>query len=93
MIRTLAQWLLAIALLGLAIASLLPLIESNAWWVRILDFPRMQFAALLIVLGAIWLALGGAPQRSRGWPSPRWSSPRSAITATGSGRTSRSPPR
>ncbi len=60
MIRTLAIWLLAAVLLGLAVASLLPLIESNAWWVRLLDFPRMQFAALLIVLGALWLALGGA---------------------------------
>ncbi|MEH6641676.1 endonuclease/exonuclease/phosphatase family protein [Vreelandella glaciei] len=34
----------------LAVVSLLPLIDSNQWWIRILDFPRLQEAIALLVL-------------------------------------------
>lgn len=39
----------------LALGSFLPLIETDAWWVRWWDFPRVQIAFLLIVLLAIHL--------------------------------------
>lgn len=55
--------LVAALLLLAAVASFLPLIETNAWWVRYLDFVRLQLAVLLLVLVAAMLAL-------RGWRSP-----------------------
>lgn len=49
-------WLVA-ALLGLALlASFLPLIETNTWWVRYMDFPRLQLAIVLVVLLAAFVA-------------------------------------
>ncbi len=33
----------------LAFATALPLVDANAWWVRIFDFPRAQLAALMVV--------------------------------------------
>jgi endonuclease/exonuclease/phosphatase (EEP) superfamily protein YafD len=50
---------LALYLLGAIaiVATLLPLIRKEAWWIRIFDFPRMQIALLaLIVLAAdlVW---------------------------------------
>ena len=43
--------------LPLVLATLLPLIPSNEWWIRIFDFPRAQIAALLAIL---LLGLGAA---------------------------------
>ena len=39
----------------LSAASFLPLVETNAWWVRYLDFPRLQIA--LALTGALVLYL------------------------------------
>lgn len=51
---------LAVGLLLLSVAaSLLPLIETNAWWVRYFDFMRLQVAASLVVLLAGIILLGG----------------------------------
>lgn len=36
----------------LVIATLIPLIESQRWWVRVFIFPRAQFAILLVLVGA-----------------------------------------
>ena len=47
--------ILAIALSLLIAASFLPLLETDAWWVRMLDFPRLQFLLALAVLGALFL--------------------------------------
>lgn len=44
----------------LTAASLIPLIESNTWWIRYLDYPRLQFAAALSALLVIHLFLRGA---------------------------------
>ena len=47
---------LCLALLAVvATASLLPLIETNIWWVRFLDFPRLQFTVLTLVLLTLYL--------------------------------------
>jgi endonuclease/exonuclease/phosphatase (EEP) superfamily protein YafD len=48
-----------ILLLLAAIASLLPLIETNAWWIRLLDFPRLQLATVMGVLLLVYLVVRG----------------------------------
>ncbi len=50
---------LALALLSLALicATLLPLLRSDAWWIRIFDFPRIQFAVLIVLTLAGYVAL------------------------------------
>jgi endonuclease/exonuclease/phosphatase (EEP) superfamily protein YafD len=50
----------------LAVASVLPFAETNVWWIRALDFPRLQYALGLIVVGVLYLILGG-PRRIGGW--------------------------
>ncbi len=60
-------WITGLALLGLGTMSLLPLVDTDAWWVRYLDFPRLQFSALLLLVWAVF-ALTGAWRRGAG----RW---------------------
>lgn len=50
----------------LAAVTLLPLSRSERWWVRGLDFPRLQFATFALVLLAttLWRA---APERPLWW--------------------------
>lgn len=49
---------LALLSLGLIYASAAPLIHSNAWWIRIFDFPRIQISALILLVltgyAALW---------------------------------------
>lgn len=52
--RTIAALLVA--------ATLLPLIVSNEWWIRVFDYPRAQIAVALLVALVVLLAL-------RGWRS------------------------
>lgn len=64
----------------MVIATALPLLRNNDWWIRIFDFPRLQFAVLLAVtllgyaglrfLGALrpWeLVLAGLAGMSLAW--------------------------
>lgn len=46
-------WILTICALGVIIATFLPLLKHEAWWIRIFDFPRRQLAAagLAITVG------------------------------------------
>lgn len=50
--------------LVLVVATLLPLIPSNEWWIRFLDFPRAQITVLLILVLAV--ALADSMRRTRG---------------------------
>lgn len=52
----LADFLLAGITLVLAVATLLPLSRAEAWWIRVLDFPRLQLAVALLALIAAQLA-------------------------------------
>lgn len=54
--------LLAITL-GLAALTFLALFDSNMWWIRMTDFPRLQYAiALMLVLGALAVARPVSPK-------------------------------
>jgi endonuclease/exonuclease/phosphatase (EEP) superfamily protein YafD len=48
-----------LSLLGalLTVATILPAWKRQSWWVRGFDFPRLQIAALLLVVGAAHVAL------------------------------------
>ncbi|TXM70722.1 endonuclease/exonuclease/phosphatase family protein [Methylobacterium sp. WL120] len=49
--RSVIWYALVILALALSAASLIPLIETEWWWVRLLDFPRLPFAAGLLAVG------------------------------------------
>lgn len=55
--RRAAAGVAAALLCGLAMASLLTLAETDTWWVRWFDFPRLQFAIGLLILLPVFLAL------------------------------------
>lgn len=55
-----------VLLIGACTASLLPLFETNVWWIRFLDFPRLQFALVTLVLVVLYLGLRGRLDRV-GW--------------------------
>jgi endonuclease/exonuclease/phosphatase (EEP) superfamily protein YafD len=53
-------YLIAFSTVILAAATLLPLSRSTKWWIRDLDFPRLQIAAFgiaLLVAEVVWLDL------------------------------------
>jgi endonuclease/exonuclease/phosphatase (EEP) superfamily protein YafD len=52
-------WSLLVAAALLAASTLVPLIRSEALWVRAFDFPRLQIAALSAVVLAVLLLFGG----------------------------------
>lgn len=49
-----------------AVASLLPLFETDVWWVRVLDFPRLHYVIGLVVIGAVYALIGGL-RHAVGW--------------------------
>lgn len=49
--------MLAPLIVVLAVASLLPLVETNVWWVRFFDFPRLQLGVALVATLLIFLVL------------------------------------
>jgi endonuclease/exonuclease/phosphatase (EEP) superfamily protein YafD len=50
----------------LVVATLLPLSRAKVWWVRGLDFPRTQIAALAALVLCLSF-VGGLPEDGRGW--------------------------
>ncbi|MCF6369891.1 hypothetical protein [Rhizobium halophilum] len=62
--RFLAAIVVFVLLLALATASLLPLIETNIWWIRYLDFPRVQLAIAASIALLLYLGLRIKRQRS-----------------------------
>jgi endonuclease/exonuclease/phosphatase (EEP) superfamily protein YafD len=48
-----------VLLLAAVVASFLPLVETNVWWVRYLGFPRVQISAALGVLVVLIILFGG----------------------------------
>jgi len=52
--------LLLLALAGVA-ATILPGVDGDTWWIRVLDFPRLEF---LIAMAAVALLLALLPRRT-----------------------------
>lgn len=52
------QWIWFGVIVVLVLATLLPLSRVTAWWVRGLDFPRLQLSALACTLLAVGVVLG-----------------------------------
>ncbi|TPE53687.1 endonuclease/exonuclease/phosphatase family protein [Amaricoccus solimangrovi] len=71
----LARVAIWIATSAILVATLLPLWDSNRWWVRILDFPRLQIAILggAMLIAALFLLPGPG----------RWLVPALMIAACG----------
>ncbi len=53
-------------MLLIAVASLLPLVETNIWFIRLLDFARLQFLILLLGLLALYWVLR-RPRNALSW--------------------------
>ena len=51
-------WTAAVVCLVMAAATALALIETDLWWVRVFDFPRLQIAAVLVIALPIFWWLG-----------------------------------
>ena len=53
----------AAAVLGavMILATVVPLVRANAWWVRIFDFPRLQITFLLAAALAVYVATWDRP--------------------------------
>lgn len=51
---------IALYLLGLLliVLTILPFMKLSAWWVRIGDFPRLQIAALCVIVAALLISFG-----------------------------------
>lgn len=49
--------LIALAAWALAGLTFLPMLRSDAWWLRMMDFPRLQYLAVLAVLALLLLVL------------------------------------
>lgn len=45
------------------VATLIPLVRRDAWWVRIFDYPRLQIAVLGLGTLVVWLAMVPPGQR------------------------------
>jgi len=52
------QWIWFGAIAVLVLATLLPLSHITAWWVRGLDFPRLQLSAIACVLLGVGVVIG-----------------------------------
>ncbi|APX85928.1 hypothetical protein BV511_15200 [Methylorubrum extorquens] len=63
--RVLVRYALIALAAALAAASLIPLIPTEWWWVRLLDFPRLPLAAGLVAVGTgLLMCLRRAPRSS-----------------------------
>lgn len=56
-LKTISAFTVAAAVIATAVLSLLPLIETNVWWIRFLDFPRIQFVVVLAIFLPLYVIL------------------------------------
>lgn len=60
---SLIRWLLVLAAFLLVLLSFAPLLRSDVWWVRMTDFPRLQYLLALVAVGALLAVLPRAGAR------------------------------
>lgn len=77
MLRTLQAGIGLLCVVAFFWATICPLITTDIFWIRLFDFPRLQFMAIGLVGG---LALLGAP-----WPPQRWRRVLQALVVIGLG--------
>ena len=59
------RWLLLLLALAGVVATCLPFLPGNSWWIRALDLPRLE---ILVAMGLVALALAlVAPRRAPSW--------------------------
>lgn len=51
---TFLRIMLTLIALALCASTVMPAVRTNAWWVRIFDFPRVQIAAAMVVVLVAW---------------------------------------
>ncbi len=76
-LHLLSRIVVSLVALVLGAATALPLLRSDAWWIRVLDFPRIQIAALIVLT-----LTGYAALRLRGRLRP-WELALAAALAVG----------
>ena len=81
--RSLVRHALLVLALALSAASLIPLVPTEWWWVRLLDFPRLPFALGLLAVGLGLLFFLRESPRSTGLPPEKWSSLRYGFEPCG----------
>lgn len=63
--RTVAAAVAAAVVLAAGVASLATVLETDAWWIRVLAFPKTQLFFILLVSGPVYFVLG-RPMRGLG---------------------------
>lgn len=63
--RRWGRWTLVVIAVLLVVLSFLPMWQTDRWWVRQWDYPRIQVAGLLLIVGAALFVV--APGRTRGF--------------------------
>ena len=58
LLMMLGQGATALAILTLVVFTFLPILETRTYWIRLLDFPRLQFYSALCVFLGIWAVIG-----------------------------------
>lgn len=58
--RAIRGLLLALALV-LIVVTILPSVETTTWWIRYVDFPRLEFTILMLLVGLALIVVGPRP--------------------------------
>ncbi|MGE3182135.1 MAG: endonuclease/exonuclease/phosphatase family protein, partial [Phycisphaerae bacterium] len=51
-------WAARILSAGLIVVTVLPLLRTGEWWVRLCDFPRLQISTVMLITILLWAAHG-----------------------------------
>ncbi len=79
LIAAAVRWLLLLGSVLAVAATFLPAWRTDVWWVRYLDYPRLQISALLLAALSLMLVpiyVGATSRGSVGPPLPGWRWPR-----------------
>ena len=54
----LLYWALVLATVGLIVVTILPSVNTTVWWVRYLDYPRLELALGMLGVGVLLILIG-----------------------------------